>query len=87
MAMGACCARSSPQPQLRRPEQPLAASRGRGSSSFSFVVLGDGTRATHLGNPGLWCRVPCTALGNSGTLVSQREERGDSFHVMRGQLL
>jgi hypothetical protein len=27
------------------------------------------------------------ALSSSGTLVSQSEERGDSFHVMRGQLL
>jgi hypothetical protein len=54
---------------------------------FLFVILGDGTRATRLGNSVLWCRVPCTALGSSGTLVSQSEERGDSFHVMRGQLL
>jgi hypothetical protein len=52
-----------------------------------FAVLGDGTRATHLGNPGLWCRVPWTALSSSGTLVSQSEECGNSFHVMRGQLL
>jgi hypothetical protein len=54
---------------------------------FLFAVLGDGTRATRLGDPGLWCRVPCTTLGSSGTLVGQSEERGDSFHVMRGQLL
>jgi hypothetical protein len=27
------------------------------------------------------------ALGGSGTLVGQSEERGDSFHVMCGQLL
>jgi hypothetical protein len=52
-----------------------------------LTVLGDGTGATHLGNPGLWCRVPCVALGGSGTLVGQSEERGDSFHVMCGQLL
>jgi hypothetical protein len=31
--------------------------------------------------------VPCTALGSSGTFVGQSEERGDSFHVMRRQLL
>jgi hypothetical protein len=54
---------------------------------FIFSVLGNGTRATRLGNLGLWCRVPCTALGISSTLVSQSEERGNSFHVMRGQLL
>jgi hypothetical protein len=54
---------------------------------FFFVVLGDGTRATHLGNSGLWCRVPCPALSNSGTFVGQSKERGDSLHVMRGQLL
>jgi hypothetical protein len=52
-----------------------------------FAVLVNGTQATLLGNSGLWCRVPCTALGSSSTLVSQSEERGDSFHVMRGQLL
>jgi hypothetical protein len=27
------------------------------------------------------------ALGSSGTLVGQSEERGDSFHIMRGKLL
>jgi hypothetical protein len=52
-----------------------------------FAVLSDGTRATRLGDPGLWCRLPCTALGSPGALVGQSEERGDSFHVMRGQLL
>jgi hypothetical protein len=49
-----------------------------------FVVLSDGTRATRLGNPGLWRRVPCTTLGDSGALVGQSEECGDSLHVMRG---
>jgi hypothetical protein len=49
-----------------------------------FAVLGDGTRATRLGDPGLWCRVPCTALGSPGTLVGQSEECGDSSHVVRG---
>jgi hypothetical protein len=52
-----------------------------------FAVLDDGTRATRLGDPGLWCRVPCTALGYPSALVGQSEERGDSFHVVRGQLL
>jgi hypothetical protein len=52
-----------------------------------FAVLSEGARATHLGSPGLWCRVPCTALGGPGTLVGQSEECGDSFHVVRGQLL
>jgi hypothetical protein len=54
---------------------------------FLFTVLGDGTRATCLGNLDLWGRVPCTALGGSGALVSQSEECGDSLHVMCGQLL
>jgi hypothetical protein len=49
--------------------------------------LSDGTRATRLGNSGLWCRVPCTALGGPGALSGQSKERCDSFHVMRGQLL
>jgi hypothetical protein len=31
--------------------------------------------------------VPCTALGSPDALVGQSEERGDSFHVMCGQLL
>jgi hypothetical protein len=51
------------------------------------AALGDGTRATCLGDSGLWCRVPCTALGSSGTFVSQSEERGDGCHVMCRQLL
>jgi hypothetical protein len=54
---------------------------------FLLTVPGDDTRATRLGNPGLWGRVPCTALGGSGAFVCHSEECGDSFHVMRGQLL
>jgi hypothetical protein len=54
---------------------------------FLLTVPGDGTRATRLGSPGLWGRVPCAALGDSGALVGQSEECGDSLHVMRGQLL
>jgi hypothetical protein len=34
-----------------------------------LAVLGNGPWATRLGNPGLWGRVPCVALGGSGTLV------------------
>jgi hypothetical protein len=48
------------------------------------AALGDGTRAAHLGNPGLWRRVPSTTLGGSGAFVSQSEERGDVVHIMRG---
>jgi hypothetical protein len=54
---------------------------------FLFTAPGDSTRATRLGNPGLRGRVPCTALGDSGALVGQSKECGDSLHVMRGQLL
>jgi hypothetical protein len=54
---------------------------------FLLTVPGDGTRATRLGNPGLWGRVPCTALGGSSAFVGQSKECGDSFHVVRGQLL
>ena len=52
-----------------------------------LTVLGDGAGATHLGFPGQWRRVPRTALGSSSTLVGQSEESGDSFHVIRSQLL
>jgi hypothetical protein len=51
------------------------------------TALGSGTLATRLGNSGLWCRMPCTTLGSSGTFVGQSEERGDCFHVMGRQLL
>jgi hypothetical protein len=51
------------------------------------AALDGSTRATRLGNSGLWCRVPCTTLSGSGTFVGQSEECGDSFHVMRRQLL
>jgi hypothetical protein len=54
---------------------------------FLFTVPGDGTRATYLDSPGSWGRVPCPALGGSGSLVGQSEECGDSLHAMRGQLL
>jgi hypothetical protein len=52
-----------------------------------FAVLSDGARATSMGSPSLWRRVPCMALGGSGALVGQSEECGDSLHVVRGQLL
>jgi hypothetical protein len=51
------------------------------------AILGDGTRATCLGDSGLWCRVPCAALGSPGTFVNQSEEHGDGFHVRCRQLL
>src|SRR5688572_11291937 len=40
-----------------------------------------------MGDPGMWGRVPCPALGGPGALVGQSEECGHSLHVMRGQLL
>jgi hypothetical protein len=52
-----------------------------------FAVLSDSTRATRLGSPGLWHRMPRTALSGPGALVGQSEESGDSFDVVRGQLL
>jgi hypothetical protein len=40
-------------------------------SLFLFAsALGDDIRAAHLGNPGLWCRVPSTTLGGFGAFVS-----------------
>jgi hypothetical protein len=62
-------------------------SGSHGPSSFSSYHPGGGTRASRLGNSGLWGRVPCTALGGSGTFVGQSKEHGDSLHIMRGQLL
>src|SRR5688500_13206277 len=84
--VGACCDRPGPRSQLQRPERWLATS-GRRDPSFILTVPGDGPRATRLGSPGLWGRVPCTALGGSDAFVGQSEECGDSFHVVRGQLL
>jgi hypothetical protein len=52
-----------------------------------LTVLGDGTGATCLGSPGLWRRVPRTALGGPDALVGQSKESGDSFYIMRSQLL
>jgi hypothetical protein len=52
-----------------------------------FAVLSDGIRSTRLGGPGLWRRVPRVALSGLGTFVGQSEESGDSFDVVRGQLL
>jgi hypothetical protein len=54
---------------------------------FILTVPMDGTRATRLGSPGLWGRVPCAALGGSGAFVGQSEECGYSLHIMHGQLL
>jgi hypothetical protein len=54
---------------------------------FLLSIPGGSTRATQLGNSGLWGRVLCTTLGGSGALIGQSEECGDSFHVMCGQLL
>jgi hypothetical protein len=78
-----------------------APSRSRGDRSGSLrplvtvvlllvlllAVLGDSTRFARLGDPGLWCQVPCTTLSGPSTLIGQSEECGDSFHVVRGQLL
>jgi hypothetical protein len=86
VAVGACCGRLGPRSQLQRPARLTAAFRSR-CPSFSFCRPGGGARATCLGNSGLRGQVPCTALGGSGTLVSQSKERGDSLHVMCGQLL
>jgi hypothetical protein len=86
-AVGACYDRPGPWSRLQQPERWTTASSSRDPSSFSSYRPGDGTRATRLGSPSLWGRVPCTALVGSGAFVGQSKERGDSFHVMRGQLL
>jgi hypothetical protein len=49
-----------------------------------LAILGGGSGASHLGDSGPWCRVPCTALDSSGALVGQSEVGADSFHVVRG---
>jgi hypothetical protein len=68
--------------QRGRLQPPVAA-----ALLFLFTVPGDGTRATHLGDPGVWGRVPCPAFGGFGAIVGQSEECGDSLHIMCGQLL
>jgi hypothetical protein len=85
--VGVCCGRPGPRSRLQRLERWTTASSSHGPSSFSSYRPGDGTRATQLGSPGLWVRVPCAALGGSGAFVGQSEECGDSLHVMCGQLL
>jgi hypothetical protein len=76
-----------PRSRLQRPEQWTAASGSRGPSSFSSYRPGGRHPSHPTGSPGLWGRVPCTALGSSGAFVGQGEECGDSFHVVRGQPL
>jgi hypothetical protein len=78
LASGRCCGHQSSGPRLLVVAVLLL---------FLLSVLEDGPQATRLGSPSLRGRVPCTALGGSGALVGQSEERGDSFHVMCGQLL
>jgi hypothetical protein len=78
LASGSCCDNQSGGPWLLVVAVLLL---------FLLSVPRDDTRATRLGSSGLWGRVPCTALGGSGALIGQSEECGDSFHVMRGQLL
>jgi hypothetical protein len=86
VAVGTCCGRPGPQSQLRRLERLTAASRGH-DPSFSSYRPGGRHPSHPTGQPGLWGRVPCTTLGGSGAFVGKSEECGDSFHVLRGQLL
>jgi hypothetical protein len=51
------------------------------------TVLGDSAGTASLGDPSLRRRVPGTALGDPGTLITQSEECGDVVHITRGQLL
>jgi hypothetical protein len=78
LASGRCCDHQSGGPRLLVVAVLLL---------FLLSVPKDGPRATRLGSSSLWGRVSCTALGGSGALVGQSEERGNSFHVMCGQLL
>jgi hypothetical protein len=87
VAVGVCCGRPGPRSRLQRLERWARLLVVTVLLPFLPTVLGDGTRATRLGNPDLWGRVPCTTLSGSGAFVGQSEECGDSLHVMRGQLL
>jgi hypothetical protein len=84
---GVCCGRPGLRSLPRPPERWTAASGSRGPSSFSSFRPRGRPRATRLGSSSLWGRVACTTLGGFGAFVGQSEERGDSFHVMCGQLL
>jgi hypothetical protein len=56
--------------------------------AFLFLpafALGDDIRVARLGNLYLWYRVPSTALGGSGALISQSEECGDVVPIVCGQ--
>jgi hypothetical protein len=70
VAAGACCAPSAPSGSCNDRSSRLRPLVTVVLLLFLFAVLGDGTLATRLGNSGLWYRVPGTALGISGTLVS-----------------
>jgi hypothetical protein len=85
--MGVCCGRPGPWLRLQRLGRWTVTSGSRGPSSFSSYRPGGRHRATRLGSPGWWGRVPCTTLDGSSAFVGQSEECGDSLHVMRGQLL
>jgi hypothetical protein len=78
LASGRCCGHQSGGPRFLVVAVLLL---------FLLSVPEDGPRATRLGSSNLWGIVPCTTLGGSSAFVGQSEERGDSFHVMCGQLL
>jgi hypothetical protein len=82
VAVGACRARSDPSLSCDDQSSRLRPLMAAVLLVVVVAILGDGTRATRLGDSGLWRRVPCVALGSPSTFVSQSEERGNSFHVM-----
>jgi hypothetical protein len=77
--VGACCARSAPSRSCNDQSGKMRLLTATIFLLLPFAVLGNGIEASCLGDFGLWRRVPCTALGGSGTLVGQSEESGDSF--------
>jgi hypothetical protein len=87
VAVGACRARSGPSRNCDDRSSRLRPLVAAVLLLLLVAVLGDGTRATCLGDSGLWRRVPCAALSSPGTFVSLSEERGDGFHFMCRQFL
>jgi hypothetical protein len=76
VVVGICCGRPGPRLWLQQLERWTLISGRHDPSSFSSYRPRGSTRASRLGNTGLWGRVPCTALSGSGALVGRAKSVG-----------